>query len=83
MITSFLAAFVFTTSFFAMMWLYDMLTAAFYFWMHDREVRAYERMIIKTEKLIAREKEFQAEINKLINQYMVVKIKVDKPDEQA
>jgi hypothetical protein len=69
MITPFLAALVFTTTFFVCMWLYDIATAAIYYYMHVREVDAYEKMIIKTEALIEREKAFQANIKKLIKTY--------------
>ena len=83
MITPVLAAFVFTSTFFALMWVYDLLTATFYYYLQAREVKAYEKMIIKTEQLIAREKAFQAEINKLISQYKVVSLEIKPADEQT
>ena len=83
MITPFLTALVFTSTFFALMWVYDFITAALYYYLHVREVAAYEKMIIKTEALIKREKAFQAEINKLINRYKDVSMKFKSSDEQA
>lgn len=83
MIAPVLAAFVFTSTFFALMWLYDLLTATFYYYLQSKEVKAYEKMIIKTEELIKREKAFQAEINKLISQYKIVSMEIKPSDEQT
>ena len=83
MIAPVLAAFVFTSTFFALMWLYDLLTATFYYYLQSREVKAYEKMIIRTEELIKREKAFQAEINKLISQYKIVSLEIKPTDEQT
>ena len=82
MITPFLAAIVFTSTFFLCMWLWDLATSVFYYYMHVREVNAYEKMIIKTEALIKREKAFQTDIKKLIKNYGSISIRI-KPDKQA
>lgn len=83
MITPILAAFVFTSTFFALMWMYDFITTALYYYLHVREVKAYEKMIIKTEALVEREKAFQAEINKLISKYRMVSLEDKTSDEQT
>jgi hypothetical protein len=82
MIAPFLAAVVFTSTFFMCMWLWDLMTAAFYYYMHVREVDAYEKMIIKTEALIKREQAFQADIKKLIKNYGAISIRT-KPRKQS
>lgn len=82
MITPILAAIVFTSTFFMCMWLWDVATVAFYYYMHVREVEAYEKMIIKTEALIKREQTFQADLKKLIKNYGVISNRVN-PDKQT
>jgi hypothetical protein len=82
MIAPFLAAVVFTSTFFMCMWLWDLATAAFYYYMHVREVAAYEKMIIKTEALIKREQAFQADIKKLIKNYGGISIRI-QPTKQT
>ena len=83
MITPFLAAIVFTSTFFMCMWLWDAATAAFYYYMHIREVDAYEKIIVRTEALIKREKAYQAEIKELIKSYGVISIAIKPDNKQA
>ena len=69
MMAPILAALLFTSTFFVLMWTYDILTSYFYYFLRERELRAYEKFIARTQELLEEERAHQEQIKQLIQQY--------------